>query len=544
MYKFFLLFCSILPLISWGKVSTFDTDECSNSVYRSWWDVQHYDLHLKIISGKEKIKGFTIIRAKVVGNPKDSLQIDLQNLLKISSVKYGEKSLKFIRKNNHYFVVGDFKQLKKGEVFELVINYAGVPTIAKNPPWDGGFVIDTSTDGKPWIAVACQGIGASSWWPCKDYAGDEPDFGVDLYYETSSILSAIGNGRLIESIKKGKNTISHWRVVNPINLYDVTFYIGDYVHWSDTLIGEKGILDLNYYVLRENFERAKLQFAVVKQMIHCFEFWLGPYPFYEDGYKLVESPYLGMEHQSAVAYGNDYKMGYYGVDRSHTGVGLLFDFIIVHESAHEWFGNSISVSDVAYSWIQEGFTTYCESIFGECAFGKERATTYQLGQWNIISNKSPIEGVIDMCDGGSVDQYEKASAIIHMIRQVINNDEEFRQLLRALNKTFYHQTVDGPTVEKFINDFTKHDFTNVFDQYLRTTQIPRLAFKMSDSTLSYRWDNIIDEFDMPVLIQIDEDEQWLFPTNLWQEIPLKAVIDLKTQVKIDPNFLVRKKVVD
>ncbi|MEO9257223.1 MAG: M1 family aminopeptidase, partial [Crocinitomicaceae bacterium] len=360
----------------------------------------------------------------------------------------------------------------------------------------------------------------------------------------SSKFTTIGNGRLIESIKKGGKTISHWRVVNPINLYDVTFYIGDYVHWSDTLNGEKGVLNLDYYVLRENLDRAKLQFAMVKQMIHCFEFWLGPYPFYEDGYKLVESPYLGMEHQSAVAYGNDYKMGYYGMDRSHTGVGLLFDFIIVHESAHEWFGNSISANDVAYSWIQEGFTTYCESIFTECAFGKEQATKYQLGQWNIISNKSPIEGVVDMCDGGSVDQYEKASSIIHMIRQIINDDEQFRQLLRALNKTFYHKTVDGPTVEKFINDFTKHDFTQVFNQYLRTVQIPRLAFKMVDSTLSYRWDNTIDEFDMPVLIQIDEVQQWLFPTNLWQDTTLNTTLDLKTQVKIDPNFLVRKKIVE
>lgn len=539
MKKIFLFFVLLVFVsIDCSAIDSTVIDTCSNNKHRSWWDVQHYTLQVNISPEKEKIEGAVTIQAKVVASAIDTLQIDLQEPLRIKKIIWGKNKVDLIRAGNHYLVIGNFKQLKIGHLFEITVVYDGVPQTAKNPPWSGGFIRTKAADGTPWIAVACQGIGASSWWPCKDDHRDEPDLGVDLYYQTSATLKAIGNGKLYGQEKKGKNKTYHWRVENPINLYDVTFYIGNYVHFSDTLQGKKGVLDLDYYVLADNLQKAKKQFQVVKPMLHCFEYWLGPYPFYEDGYKLVEAPYLGMEHQSAIAYGNNYKMGYAGVDRSKTGIGLLFDFIIVHESAHEWFGNSISANDIAYSWIHEGFTTYCETLFAEYLFGKDSASQYQRGQWKIIRNKKPIEGKPNACDGGSADQYEKAAAMVHMIRQIIDDDEHFRHVLHALNKQFYHKTIDGITFEKAINRSSSHNFSKVFEQYLRTTKIPILVCKVRGDELFYRWQNVVADFDMPVLVYIQGKKHWLEARNQWKKIQLETKINAQSDIKIDADFLI------
>ncbi|NDC41078.1 MAG: M1 family peptidase, partial [Chitinophagia bacterium] len=300
--------------------------------------------------------------------------------------------------------------------------------------------------GNPWIAVSCQGLGASAWWPCKDAQWDEPEMGMDMQFTvkgkpgggSSRPFQLVSNGRSVGQLPDAAG-VWHWAVKNPINNYDVTFYAGDYVHWHDTLMGEKGKLDLDFWVLRANEQRARRQFAVVKPMLHCFEYWMGPYPFYEDGYKLVEAPYLGMEHQSAVAYGNKYQMGYEGFDRTGTGVGMNFDYIIVHESGHEWFGNNITAKDVADNWIQEGITTYSESLFEECLTNRETALVYTIGEWHDISNGRPLIGEYGVNNEGSRDIYDKGAAIMHMIREMTGNDDTFRNMLRGLTRSFYHK---------------------------------------------------------------------------------------------------------
>lgn len=532
--KTLFIFCFCLSNILLAQHESY----CTSNSNRTWWDVQHYSLSTEINTKKRTISGKTTICAKVVQQAKDTLQIDLNHRLKIKSILYRGKKLKFSSGNLTHLVIGPFSELKLNDHFDLEIRYQGNPQIARNAPWDGGLVFSKDKNGNPWLAVACQGDGASVWWPLKDDPSDEPDHGVDLFYTVPKQLTAVGNGRLIEQNIGKKKTEYHWKVENPINLYDVTFYIGDYVHWKDSLVGENGNLTLDYWVLRENLEKSKKQFEVVKPMISCFENWFGPYPFYEDGYKLVDAPYLGMEHQGAIAYGNQYRMGYLGMDRSMSGVGFLFDYIIVHESGHEWFGNNISIQDVAYSWIHEGFTTYSESLFAECQFGKEKAYKYQHGEWNGIENDSPMEGKPNHCDGGSSDHYDKGAAMIHMIRTIMNNDDQFRSMLREMNSKFAKQTVTGPQIEEFINSFSKKDFSQLFNQFLRTNQVPTLELlPNNENIVQYRWNNCISGFNMPVLLKLQGQNIWLYPTTNWQEFETK--LDLAKDIQVSPDFYIQ-----
>lgn len=510
---------------------------CNPTSLRSWWNVQHYSLSMEVNPKKKTITGTSSICALVEEKAMDTLQIDLDNRLEIKSIKYKGQKLEYILGKRTHKVIGPFSELKIGEHFDLEIIYGGKPQIAHRAPWDGGLVFQKDKNGNPWIAVACQGDGASVWWPCKDDPSDEPDNGADLFYTTSNKLTAVGNGRLIETKKLSKKkTEWHWKVESPINLYDITFYVGDYVSWSDDLKCAAGNLTMSYYVLRDNLEKAKKQFNAAELMMLCFEDWFGPYPFYKDGYKLVDAPYLGMEHQSAIAYGNDYKMGYLGMDRSMSGVGMLFDYIIIHESGHEWFGNNISINDVAYTWIHEGFTTYSETLFAECLVGKEKAFKYQQGEWNNIANDSPMEGIPGNCDGGSGDHYDKGAAMIHMIRMVMNDDEKFKGMLQAMNSEFYHQTIDGKQMENFINNFSMKDFSKVFDQYLRTNQVPILELqKAENGILKYRWSNCIAGFDMPLTIFLQNEEIWLYPTTEWQDF--ETVLALN-EITVNKNYYI------
>ena len=325
-----------------------DTLRGSKGSGRSWWDVLHYSLTVSFDTATKSIEGSNVITAKIITPPIDSLQLDLQELMFLDSVLMDGKQLDFVKEGNVWWVKHHFSILDTGNNFQLIAYYHGKPRAAVRPPWDGGFIWTKDASGNPWIAVACQGLGASSWWPCKDYQGDEPDSGMDIrvfssflektkpLYTAKRQEPAISNGLPDSIFVEDPITAEKWiqvrhHIQNPINTYNATFYFGDYISWADTLMGEKGKLDLSFYALRYNETKARKQFAVTKQMLHCFEYWMGPYPFYEDGYKLVEAPYLGMEHQSAIAYGNEYKLGYRGLDRSSTGVGMLFDYIIVHE---------------------------------------------------------------------------------------------------------------------------------------------------------------------------------------------------------------------
>ncbi|MCW3122411.1 MAG: Peptidase rane alanine aminopeptidase [Flavipsychrobacter sp.] len=525
-----------------------DTLRGSNGRHRAWSDMEKYDLSVEFDTATKSIKGCVIMELSVFSTPTDTFQLDLQEPMEIDSVfqHYGGPGLAirqrvdFKREGNVYWLTlpnAPFHTWRRTERRGFRVYYHGTPRKAVNPPWDGGFSWAHDSTGKQWIAVSCQGLGASAWWPCKDAQWDEPDFGVDMHLTVPGNCQAIGNGRSTGTTTKNDMTTYSWQVTNPINLYDVSFYIGDYAHWQDTVMGEKGKLTLDFYALKYNEERARKQFAVVKQMIHCFEYWLGPYPFYEDGYKLVEAPYLGMEHQSAVAYGNKYQMGYKGTDRTNTGIGLKFDYIIVHESAHEWFGNSITAKDMADNWVHEGITTYSESLFAECLLGKEKGQAYCRGEWLNIRNDKPMIGPYGVNTEGSGDIYDKGVAIMHMIRTMTNDDQKFRQMLRGLSKTFYHKTVTTKEIENYIAKQTGLDLTAFFNQYLRTADVPQLEYYIKKKVLHYKFNDIVPGFTLPLTVGKENNSIVIKPTAEWQEVKWSGGYN----VRFSKDYLIRVK---
>ena len=521
-YFLSLLFCVVTThIFSQSKQFTKeDTLLGSNHIYRAWWDVQHYTISVKPDFHTKSISGNTIIRYKTIS---DSLpfmmQLDLQEPLIIDSIFFDDHLISFQKETNRYMLALP-KQLIQSK-HQVQIFYHGCPKVAVKPPWVGGWVWKKDSLGNPWMSVACQGEGASIWFPCKNIQSDEPDMGATLNLLVPDTLVAIGNGKLIGKQVIGNGMTSYmWQVTNPINNYDIIPYIGKYTEIKDSVVGEKGVLHTNYWVLNYHLKKAihHLKPNVIKTL-SCLEHWFGPYPFYEDSYKIVESPYLGMEHQSNIAYGNFYLNGYSGRDLSNSGWGLKWDFIVVHETAHEWFGNSVTATDVADNWIHEGFASYAEVLFTECEFGKEAGNDYCEGIKKSILNDIPVIGNYGVYNEGSGDMYSKGSSMIHLIRQIINNDEQFRNLLRAISKTFYHQTVTSIEFEKFINLKTGKNLTPLFDQYLRTTQIPTLEYKLKKHKLEYRYTNCITEFEMPVTIKAKK-EYTIYPTTSWQTLIL------------------------
>ncbi|MBL7935700.1 MAG: M1 family metallopeptidase [Bacteroidia bacterium] len=535
-----LLIFLLLSIVVSAQSKVFTKEDTllgSNHQYRAWWDVKHYHLSIKPDFKEKSISGYNIITYKVVS---DSLpfvmQLDLQSPLLIDSIFFNRTKINDFKKVANRWMLQLPPQKKKSENY-IQVFYHGKPTIAKNPPWDGGWVWKKDSLGNPWMSVACQGAGASVWYPCKDLQSDESDEGALIEIHVPDTLTAIGNGQLISKHINQKGWMSYlWRITHSINNYNIIPYIGKYTLLHDSIEGEKGKLMTDYWVLNYHKQKAiqHLKPNVIKT-IKCFEYWFGPYPFYEDFYKIVEAPYLGMEHQSNIAYGNYYLNGYAGRDLSNTGWGLKWDFIVVHESGHEWFGNNITASDVADNWIHEGFTSYSEVLFTECEFGKEAGNDYCEGVKKSINNDIPIIGKYDVHQEGSGDMYNKGSQVVHMIRQVINDDEKFRLLLREMNRTFYHQTVSTKELELFINEKTGINFIPFFNQYLRTTQIPMLQYKIKKNKLSFRYTNCLTEFNMPVKIKTDK-EFIITPTTQWQTISLEK----KTKtISLDRNVYVK-----
>lgn len=522
-----------------GQTNAFTREDSligSDTPYRQWWDVRHYDVAVVPDFGNKSISGEVIITYLVRTSQTPALmQVDLQQPLRIDSIYCdGMKCDQYRRENDRWMVTLPVQEA--GTQHRLRIIYGGKPKVARNPPWDGGFVWKKDSLGNPWISVACQGAGASVWFPCKDLQADEPDEGARLSITVPETLNAIGNGTLRE-LKRGANGLQTyvWEVKNPINSYDIIPYIGKYSLVRDSVAGEKGTLRTDYWVLSYHQARvaSHLKPNVVKT-IACFEHWFGPYPFYEDSYKLVEAPYLGMEHQSNVAYGNFFMNGYLGRDLSRTGWGLKWDFIVVHESGHEWFGNSVTARDVADNWIHEGLTSYSEVLFTECEFGKAAGNDYAVGVRQSINNDMPLIGRYGLRNEGSGDIYNKGSSLVHMIRQMIGNDEAFRRLLRSINVTYYHRTVSTQELEAFIIQQTGLNLKPVFDQYLRTTQIPQLQYKLAKGKLSFRYVNCLPEFNMPVTI-IAGKEIRIFPATQWQSLTVGKQV---TSVKLDRNVYV------
>jgi aminopeptidase N len=498
---------------------------------RAWWDLKHYDLTVNIDPVNKSIKGSNKITYEVLADA-TVLQIDLQEPLQITSITQGGERLTFRREGAVHWV-NLIKKQEVGKVEEIRIQYEGIPKEAIRPPWDGGITWQKDSKGLPFVASSNQGIGSSIWWPLKDHPADEVD-SLDMHVTVPKGLMDISNGRLVE-IEVGKDTDTfHWKVVNPINDYGVNINVGDYVHFGEKYEGEKGTLDMDYFVLRENLEKAKVHFQDARRMMQAFEHWFGPYPFYEDGFKLVDAPYLGMEHQSSVTYGNGYQNGYRGRDLSGTGWGMKFDFIIIHEAGHEWFANNITYKDVADMWIHESFTNYSESLYLDYHFGKEAGQAYVRGTRMNIANDIPIIGTYGLNKRGSGDMYYKGGNLLNMIRQILQDDDKWRLILRGLNKEFYHQTVTTEQVESYISTQAGLNLGKVFDQYLRDTRIPIFEYYQQGGEIQYRWTNAVKDFDMPVDVMLNGKAIRLQAKTAWQKL---EVSDAQALV-VDPDYYV------
>jgi aminopeptidase N len=513
-----------------------DTLRGSNGPGRAWWDAAFYDLHVAISPSDSSIRGYNAITYRVL-EPAKEMQIDLQVPLEVDSIVQDRQRLQFRRDGNAFFVALTTPQTT-GARKTVTVHYHGKPRAASRPPWDGGFIWQRDSLGNRWIATANEGLGASVWWPNKDYLADEPD-SQRIAITVPDSMTDVSNGRLRSTKHNADGTTTYeWFVTEPINNYDVEVNAGQYAHFADEYQGERGKLTLDFWPLAYHVDTAKIQFKQVKPMLACFEHWFGPYPWYKDGYKLIEAPHLGMEHQSGVAYGNHFKNGYSGRDLSGTGWGMKWDFIIVHESAHEWWGNNLTDKDAADMWIHESFANYAEGLYAECQDGKQAGAEYMIGSRRNIKNDGPIIGTYGVNSEGSGDVYYKGGNMLHTIRQLIDDDEKWRGILRGLQSTFWHQTVTGAQVQAYINAHAGIDLTKVFQQYLTTPNIPVLEYKVAGTTLSYRWASVVPGFAMPVRAAVGDTSSFmlLHPTETWKAFgkPVAATDSLR----VDRNFLV------
>ncbi len=515
------------------KFTRQDTLRGSITPERAWWDLTFYHLDIIVKPSDSTIYGTNAVTYRVI-NSSDIMQIDLQPPLEILKAEQNGKSLSFNREGNVYWIRMAEKQ-KPGETYSLILNYGGRPKISRRPPWEGGITWKKDKNNLPFVASSCQGDGASLWWPCKDHMYDEPD-SMLISVNVPSNLMDVSNGRLRSVVKHKNNTTTYnWFVANPINNYGVNINIADYAHFSEVFDGEKGKLDCDYYVLKENLEKAKIQFKQAPMMLSAFEYWFGPYPFYEDGYKLVEAPYLGMEHQSSVTYGNGFRNGYMGTDLSGSGWGDKFDFIIVHESGHEWFANSITYEDMADMWIHESFINYSENLYVEYYYGKDAGREYVLGSRRNIRNDRPVTGIYNVNFSGSGDMYYKGGSMLHTIRQIVDDDEKWRSILRGLNKDFYHQVVKGSQIEEYMSSKVGINLKPVFDQYLRDIRIPVFEYYVKGNKLTFRWNNCVQGFNMPLRIYVSGVRKDIVPTSRF------STIDLETDnavITVDANYYV------
>ena len=547
---FFSLFLLVLSASAQPIFTKADTLRGSLNENRDWFDVQHYTINVLPNFEEKSISGRVIWQVKTIKSSKN-IQIDLQKPLVIDSIQFryldkksndSIRNLTFTRNDN--IAIVEFKEKPYlNQQFNLYIYYHGKPREAVRPPWDGGWIWKKDGNGKPWVSVACQGLGASVWYPCKDVQSDEPDFGAIITINNvPNGLRAIANGYpllFLENEENAKTLIYGWHVSNPINNYNIIPYIGDYIGWYEKYKGIKGDLDLHYWALREDSAKAKKQFTQVPEMLKAFEYWFGPYPFYEDGYQIIQSPHLGMEHQSAIAYGNKFANGYLGRDLSGSGWGLKWDYIIVHESGHEWFANNITTKDIADMWVHEGFTSYSETLFTEYYYGKEAGNDYTYGLRKRIQNDIPIIGYYGVNNEGSSDMYAKGAVMLHSIRASINNDSLFRSILIGLNKDFYHQTVTTDQIENYISQKSGINFSKVFVQYLRTIQIPTFSYSYDskEKILTYQWKNCIKGFDQPLHFKYQGQNFDFLPADY---IPQKRLIKLENFNEADFGEAVKR----
>lgn len=506
---------------------------------RTGYDVNFYDLMVKVDPAKQWLSGQNRIEYTVVHSI-DRIQVDLfpnMDILKIED-EHGRK-LKYERIEGAVFIELKSRQYG-GNRHAVTVLYEGKPRAAVKPPWDGGVSWGKDKDGEDWIVVTCQGLGASVWWPNKDHQSDEPD-SMRISITVPNHLMNISNGRLrsVKTVGKDWNTYE-WFVHHPINNYSVTMNIGNYVHFREWYYRSKtDSLSLDYYVLPENLGKARSQFKQVPSMLACFEQYFGPYPFPEDGYKVVEAPHPGMEHQSAIAYGNQFRNGYLG--KSHSEEGKWFDFILVHESTHEWYGNSVTAKDVADMWIHESFGTYMEAVYVECLYGPEAANRYMQGLRRTVLLDRPVVGIYNVNYEGSRDMYPKGALMLHSLRYALEDDALWWDVLKRMTLFYRHQTTDYEGVTEFMSRLLSRDLSRVFEQYLKKVALPELELKWvkqgRNFALQYRWVADVDGFDLPVTIDVNGEKIRLEPVTYWQSLPLKT--SKKPKITGNPNVYMK-----
>jgi aminopeptidase N len=527
-----LLLVSLLILTNGSKAQQNDPTRAdslrgSNRIERSCYDVREYDLFVKVDTSNKSISGNNRISFDVL-TAFQVMQIDLFSNMSISKITLDGSELKYKREFNAVFVdVG--KRLNAGDYKSIVVHYSGKPLIAKNPPWDGGFSWAKDSKGLPWIGVSCEGIGASLWWPCKDDLSDEPN-SMNIHCNVPSNLHCVANGKeKTPNILNDGTTTFNWHVSYPINNYNVSINVANYAHWHDVYTANDGdTLSLDYYVLKENEAKSRIHFAQVKPMLNCYEKYLGKYPFWEDGYALVETSYLGMEHQGAIAYGNRYKQGYAGMDRS--GQKLPFDYIIIHESGHEWWGNSVSCRDLADLWIHESFCTYSEAIYVECQYGYDTAMKYVNALKTSVENVQPMIGTYGINREGHSDMYVKGMLFLNTLRHVVNDDEIWWPMIKNMcDTTFQMKGADYSEVVAFFNEKTKQDLSPLFAQYVKHSSIPRFTYKLrskkNSMRLKYKWNAEVKNFNMPLDVMVGAKKIRIYPTLKWQKIKLANAIE-------------------
>jgi len=500
---------------------------------RGWWDVTHYDLDVRIQPADSTVRGSTRIAFRVV-RPATDWQVDLQAPLVIDSVLQDGRRLAWRDEGAAHFVAGVSGMV--GTVQAVTVFYSGRPRVAPRPPWDGGFTWTTDSLGRPWIVTTDQGIGASVWWPNKDTQADEPDSMRVTVAVPTSVGAHVGAGHLAAADTTAGWLRRTWVVHNPINNYAIAIAAGHYAHWQEVLDGEAGPLTMDFFPLDYHEAAARRQWVQARTTLQCFEHWFGPYPWYADGYKLIEVPNNGMEHQSAVTYGNLFANGYRRRDGSGTGLGLQWDFIIVHESAHEWWGNNLTTADLADMWVHESFANYAENLYTECRFGTAAGARYVIGTRQGIRNDRPIiPAAYGVNAQGSGDMYPKGGNMLHTIRQIVADDDRWRQILRGLQSTYRHQIVTGQQVQDYISREAGIDLSRVFAQYLTTTDIPVLEWRRVPEGVRYRWSGVLPGFDMPVDVAVGVGQVVrLRPTTAWQGQALPA----EASFVVDEDFYV------
>jgi len=485
---------------------------------RSSYRVSFYDINIDFNLEKKSINGFVTIKAESL-NDLRKLQIDLAKNLKISRISYKDVDLNFSREYDAVLI--DFPDyIKKGDIFEFTVFYNGIPQGADNPPWAGGFTWSKDKEERDWIAVSCEGEGARIWWPNKDHITAEGD-SVRMAYTVPSNVVAVGNGKLRSVKSKNNKSTYEWFVNNPINNYNISVQIGNYVAVQDTLIKENEVHYINHYVLDYNEELAANYFIQSKEVIRFYEKYFGDYQWYEDGYKLIEVPYLGMEHQSAVTYGNGFSL-YNGVRSKSWPMYGVIDPLIIHETGHEWFGNSVTASDPTHIWIHEGMQVYSESLYFEDKFDSYDVGVHYLNSIkNRIVNEIPIVGNENENHWAlNGDTYMKGAWIMHTLRSVINDDAVWFEIL----KEFMIENAKGfaNTKDFFdkVYEKTSLDLWYFAEQYFYTPNQPQLEYYQTNSEFFYRWSNVNDNFIMPIDLLVNGKTIRALPSQEFQSIKI------------------------